>query len=170
MNIKVITDLSQEYNPNPKPVKKVKEVKKRLKGVLTITKAKKKANTAFSIYIRTRDALYSTGEINSLICITCDKEYPAWGVGCAQAGHFIPGRHSAVLYDPRNAHGQCYNCNVNLKGNWVKYEAKMIQRYGQAVVDELKEKDTVNPHYKAQDYVDIENYFKQKTLELQKSS
>lgn len=124
----------------------------------TLTYYKKKANTAFSKYIRTRDA---KGE-NFLLCITCDKPYPAFGVGCAQAGHFIPGRHSNVLYDERNAHGQCYNCNVNLKGNWVKYEAKMRELYGQEVIEELKELDKIDPHFKAFHYQEIEQKYKEK--------
>ena len=128
---------------------------------ITLTKAKKRANIAFSKYIRTRDAQGS-----QIYCITCDKPYPAFGVGCAQAGHFIPGRHSAVLYDERNAHGQCYNCNINLKGNWVKYEVKMLEKYGQEVIDELKELDKTNPHYKVEDYLGIEKFLLEALKEL----
>lgn len=128
---------------------------------MTLTKAKKRANIAFSIYIRTRDMQNCPME-GKVYCFTCDKPYPAFGVGCAQAGHFIPGRHSSVLYDERNAHGQCYNCNINLKGNWVKYEAKILKVYGQAVIDELKELDKFNPHYKVEDYLRIEEEFKNK--------
>lgn len=132
---------------------------------LKLTTEKKKANDVFSLYIRTRDMLK---EVDSSIppgylkCITCDKPYPAFGMGCAQAGHFIPGRHSAVLYDERNCHGQCYNCNINLKGNWVKYEAFMLRTYGPEVIEELKFLDTQNPHYRAIDYVDIQVKFKEK--------
>lgn len=132
--------------------------------IITLSSAKKKANKAFSVYIRTRDALKFSE--NMLICITCDKFYNSFGVGCAQAGHFIPGRHSAVLYDERNAHGQCYNCNINLKGNWVKYEAKMLEMYGQEVIDELKELDKTNPHFKVHDYLEIEKIYKDKLLAL----
>ena len=130
--------------------------------VIKITKAKKLANTAFSIYIRTRDA---HGE-ETLNCITCDKPYPAFGKGCAQAGHFIPGRHSAVLYDERNCQGQCYNCNIKLKGNWVKYEAKMQKLYGQEVIDTLKFLDTINPHFKAEHYLEVERKYKEKLRQL----
>ena len=133
---------------------------------ITLTKAKKRANEAFSKYIRTRDALATTGDREKLECITCGKEYPAFGVGCAQCGHFIPGRHSAVLYDERNAHGQCYNCNINLKGNWVKYEAAMLMRYGQTVIDELKELDKTNPHLKVYQYLEIERVYKEKVEEM----
>ena len=134
-------------------MKKLKFAKKK---ILTLKKAKKNANTAFSKYIRTRDAHGNA----FLICVTCNKSYPAFGVGCAQAGHFIPGRHSMILYDERNCHGQCYNCNINLKGNWVEYESFMIKEYGRKVIAELKRLDKINPHYKVQDYLDIEAKFK----------
>jgi hypothetical protein len=138
-----------------KQLKFAKKIKR-----LTITTVKKRANTVYSKYIRTRDMLlnkhYGT---DTLKCFTCLKPYVAFGVRCAQAGHFLPGRHSAVLYDERACHGQCYNCNINLKGNWVKYEERMIRDYGQAVVDELKTLDRTNPHYKVEDYLEIEEKF-----------
>lgn len=157
----------------PKPTKRIK-VKKPLKrstkpvkrAKSPLKKAKKKAETIFSLYIRTRDALKTTGGKESLLCITCDRLYPAFGLGCAQAGHFIPGRHPSVLFDERNAHGQCYNCNINLKGNWVKYEAKMILLYGIETVKELKELDKIDPHYKDFHYLEIYEKYKEKLDEM----
>lgn len=98
---------------------------------------KKKAWDEFSRFIRTRDAIRTTGKADLVVCCTCGKPYPAFGVGCVQAGHFIPGRGNSILFDERGVHAQCYNCNVNLKGNWPEYLAFMIKRYGQKVVDEL---------------------------------
>lgn len=134
---------------------------------LKLSTEKNKANTIFSRYIRTRDANKCDG-IN-LICITCQRSYPAFGtkeINGAQAGHFIQGRHSAVLYDERNAHGQCYNCNINLKGNFLKYYRRMEDLYGESVIAELEYLDTTDPHYKAIDYVDIQEKFKKKLEEL----
>ena len=135
---------------------------------ITITSAKIKANKAFSKYIRTRDALKTTGDISRLLCITCDKCYPAFGNPCAQAGHFIQGRHSATLYDERNAHGQCYNCNVTLKSNPLKYYRKMEKMYGEEVIKELEELDKTNPHLKIFHYQEIEQKFidKLKTFKI----
>lgn len=142
------------------PIRKTRKIKR-----VTITSAKKKANTAFSIYIRTRDQRVS-GEAGMVRCVSCRKLYPAFGVGCAQAGHFIPGRHSNVLYDERNCHAQCYMCNVVLKGNWVKYEEFMIAEYGNRTIAELKELDKYDPHYKVEDYQEKERYFKEKLESL----
>jgi DNA-directed RNA polymerase subunit N (RpoN/RPB10) len=115
-----------------------------------------------SIYIRTRDCIDGV----NLVCFTCGKLYPSFGKGCAQNGHFINGRHSGVMWDERAAHGQCYNCNINLKGNWRKYEDHMLADYGQKVVDELKALDRIDLHLKVQDYLDIEMKYKNKLKEL----
>lgn len=58
-----------------------------------------------------------------------------------QAGHFIPGRHNAVLFDERNVHPQCVGCNVFKHGNLIPYYRYMLFYYGQAVIDELEELD-----------------------------
>ena len=98
---------------------------------------KGKAWDEFSKYIRVRDALRTTGKDDLVVCCTCGKTYPAFGKGCAQAGHFIPGRGNSILFDERGVHAQCYNCNHTLKGNWTEYLPYMKRRYGQDVVDEL---------------------------------
>ena len=70
-----------------------------------------------------------------LKCCTCPK-FVHWKK--LQGGHFVPGRGNAVLFDNRGVHAQCYQCNVEKKGQWVEYEKFMIERYGQEVVNELK--------------------------------
>jgi len=92
---------------------------------------KKKTWKKFSKYIRLRDALATTGTTDSLVCFTCGKIYPAFGKGCAQAGHYVPGRNHAVLFEENGVHGQCYNCNVNLKSNTILYRQHMIEKYGE---------------------------------------
>ncbi len=86
----------------------------------TLTWWKGKAWEEFSKYIRIRDALRTTGTIENAVCCSCSKIYPSFGKGCLQAGHFIPGRRAAILFEETGVHGQCYWCNSNngLKGNW----------------------------------------------------
>ncbi len=100
---------------------------------------KKKAWAAFSKYVRLRDALETTGTPDNVVCCTCHKVYPAFGKGCVQAGHFIPGRRNSILFDESCVHGQCYNCNINLKGNWPEYLPFMERRYGGQTVAGLLE-------------------------------
>lgn len=89
---------------------------------------RKKLWKTFSLYIRTRDAFK---------CFTCGKI--AQGAGM-HAAHFITGATcpTELYFDTRNVHAGCYHCNINLSGNWVIYEQRMIEKYGQKIVDELK--------------------------------
>lgn len=133
----------------------------------TVSGAKKKAWEWFSKYIRLRDAIKTTGTKTTLHCFTCGKPYPAFGVGCAQAGHFIPGRTNAVLIDEQGVHGQCYNCNQNLNGNWVEYERKMLLVYGQEVVDRLKQAKGQIRKMAAWEWDEIAERYKAKFKELE---
>jgi hypothetical protein len=128
----------------------------------TLSSAKKGAWTAFSRYVRLRDAIKTTGGTTHLVCITCGKTYPAFGVGCAQAGHFIPGRGNSVLIDEDFVHGQCYNCNINLNGNWVKYEEAMIKMWGMSKVTEVKLRAGQTKIIKQYEWEELEKLYKQK--------
>ena len=129
---------------------------------------KKKACVEFSKYIRLRDALKTTGTKDTVICYTCKKPYPAFGVGCVQAGHFVPGRGNSILFDERGVHAQCYNCNVNLKGNWPEYMRYMIEDYGQEVVDELLHLKKQVRKYTPSDLEELRDLYKQKLKDLQR--
>ena len=102
----------------------------------SLTKVKKKFWVFFSIYIRMRDGLRTTGSTEWALCITCGKRYH---FKLLQAGHFIPGRHSANLFSEKGTHAQCYNCNINLKGNTLEYRRKIIELYGEGADVELEE-------------------------------
>jgi len=139
-----------------------KKKKKKRKPVnkTTVTYWKKKAWTEFSIYIRLRDALLSSGEETVLNCCSCDRRYPSFGKGCAQAGHFIPGRLNAVLFDERQTHGQCYNCNVNLYGNWVAYEVFMVKLWGKETTEQCKLMKYKLIKYQPYELEEIRDYYK----------
>lgn len=100
----------------------------------TITALKKRLWKIFSIYIRMRDCLRTTGTITHGKCCTCERDYP---IGKLQAGHFIPGREDSILFDPVCVHAQCYRCNVQRQGEWVKYFRFMEKRYDRGFVFEL---------------------------------
>lgn len=96
---------------------------------------KEKAWNSFSKFVRARDCMATTGFPDAGNCITCGGVFPFKEL---QAGHFIPGRGNAVLFDERQVHAQCYRCNIKLKGNWVPYEAFMVEKYGRRIVEEMK--------------------------------
>lgn len=123
--------------------------------VLNKTLAKKRAWKAFSTYIRKRGSRNGNNR-----CVTCKKVYP---VKSLQAGHWIPGRHNAVLFDERNCHPQCYACNIGRKGNPIEYYHFMERKYGKDVMEELEELDHQIVQYKVNDYLELEAYYKFKT-------
>ncbi len=114
----------------PKPKKK------------TVSSVKKIAWVWFSKYIRTRDCLRTTGCASFGLCITCSRRYH---IKLLQAGHFIPGRNNTNLFSEKGCHAQCYNCNINLRGNTLEYRRKIIELYGEGydVILETEAKRTV---------------------------
>lgn len=103
----------------------------------TITSLKKKLWKIFSIYTRMRDCIQTTGTTTHGKCCTCGRDYP---IGKLQAGHFIPGRADSILFDPACVHAQCYRCNVQRSGEWVKYFRFMEKNYSRDFIFELMKK------------------------------
>ena len=127
---------------------------------------KKKAWDEFSKYVRLRDALRTTGDRHYARCCSCNKAYPAFGVGCGQAGHYVNGRTHALLFRERGVHFQCYNCNQTLKGNWVEYDKFMLETYGQEIANEEKAAKDSNLKYNAAEMQEIYEKYKAKYEEL----
>jgi len=100
----------------------------------TITKWKDWLWTKFSQYIRLRDCLKTTGSPDYGLCVTCRRKYPR---GKLQAGHFVPGRTDAILFDEDCTHAQCYRCNCKLQGDWPRYYRWMQKEYGQEKIEQL---------------------------------
>ena len=137
-----------------------------MKKITTLKPAKRRAWNAFSLYIRTRDAIETTGCPDYGLCITCGRNYPVKKLGGLQAGHFIQGRHPSILFDERNCHAQCYGCNVTKKGNMVNYYEFMLKRYGKKVIDELKELDKQTKQMKVYMYLELVEIYKKKYQDL----
>ncbi|KKL54893.1 hypothetical protein LCGC14_2260890 [marine sediment metagenome] len=137
----------------------------------TLTKVKKKAWKQFSLFIRLRDSLKTMRNNRQCKCISCGTIKNTRTRPCIQAGHFIAGRHNAILFSEEMVNGQCYHCNMGLKGNWVPYEEAMVEMYGQERVAELKRLSKVGVgqkriKYTIQDYLDIEAKYKKKVIDL----
>lgn len=86
---------------------------------MTTKGLRKKAWKLFSKYIRERD---------KNVCFTC-------GAYATHAGHFV--HRDSLDFEPLNIHAQCVRCNLYLSGSLVAYTIKMINTYGQDVVDDL---------------------------------
>ena len=83
----------------------------------------------FSKYIRLRDCLATTGTDDRCVCVTCGKiVYDGDGL---EAGHAIPRRHNAVLFDPTIVYGQCHTCNYTNKGERQAFRMFLVNKHGE---------------------------------------
>ena len=132
-------------------------------------KAKEKAWSAFSKYIRLRDCIITTDTTYEGICVTCNRLYP---FKQTQAGHFIPGRNNAVLFREDMVHLQCAGCNLNPPrgkgGNLIKYWPFMENTYGRERVDKMIAEAHQEVIYKIPDLKEIEAKYKQMFIDLTK--
>lgn len=128
----------------------------------TVSKLKKKLwRDYFSPYIRLRYADQHTGLVT---CVTCG-EVKHWKIG--DAGHFLPGRSSAILFDIRNVHFQCKPCNGGFRRQKLtklevadKYKEFMVKTYGQGVVDELKKLDKTTRQFTVPELLEMIEFYK----------
>lgn len=102
----------------------------RKRGKSTRSKLIADLDTAFSQYIRLRDA----DNDGYCTCCTCGARLPWKEI---QAGHYVSRRQMATKYDPQNVHAQCFVCNVRKRGNMAKYARFMKATYGQDIIDAI---------------------------------
>ena len=141
--------------------------KKKRKKRTPVAIAKDNLWETFSIYTRTRDCIRTTGTIEYGLCISCSKPYPFKKL---QAGHFIPGRRNSNLFYERGCHAQCYNCNINLKGNLLNYMDALIKLYYPEIIEELRENDRQRLKFIEVDLREHNIYYKDEIRKLKETS
>ncbi len=129
----------------------------------SLAKVKKELWVIFSQYIRMSDGLLTTGSTEWALCITCGKRYH---FKLLQAGHFVAGRHSSNLFSERGVHAQCYNCNINLKGNTLEYRRQIIKLYGKDADLELENEAKEIKKYTIPELEEMITTYKQKIEKL----
>ena len=106
-------------------------------------------------YIRERDS--------GKPCICCNRPLG----GKFDAGHFHEsGNYSRIRYHEDNIHGQRSDCNMHKGGDSGDYRVNLIKKIGQDKVDWLDSQRSGVIKRTAQDYKEIENYYKAKLKEL----
>lgn len=138
--------------------KNVKKLKKP-----SLKALKKKCWDMFSLYIRTRDCLKTTGCASWGLCVTCGKRY---NIKLLQAGHFIAGRSNAVLFSEKGTHAQCWNCNMTLHGNTLEYRRKIIELYGEGYDEILERESKATRKFTVWELEEMIQSYKQKILHL----
>ena len=118
----------------------------------TVSSAKRKAWSAFSLYIRTKDSVDGVNE-----CYTCGKIYP---VKRLQAGHWIEGHANTVYINEDYVRVQCYSCNVIKHGNQGVFRDKIRAELGSDVVDQLILEANQTKDLTLSDYIELEKYYK----------
>lgn len=123
---------------------------------------KDKAWSEFSKFIRLRDSDWR----GNCTCVTCGtvKHYKDM-----QAGHFIPGRNNAVLFEEEHVHAQCYGCNIGKNGNPRKYDQYMRKTYGDRKVEEMDRSSERTVKFTLDELTNKYEYYKEKNKEREAS-
>lgn len=117
---------------------------------------KKRAQRYCNKYIRMRDK--DDG------CISCAKP-STWG-GTWHAGHYRSvGAEAALRYDENNIHKQCSECNTHKSSNAIEYRKNLVKKIGIEEVERI-ENHNVRARYRAEDYLRIIDYYKEKIKQL----
>lgn len=118
----------------------------------------KAAKTACHKYINLRDA--------GKPCICCGRKIN----GAVHAGHWLEsGNNPKIRYHEDNIHAQSSHCNFFKGGDSGDYQKNLRNKIGNERVDWLQENKGGTMKRTAQDYKEIEDYYKAKIKELQRA-
>ena len=129
----------------------------------TISSAKRKTWAVFSLYVRTRDCLETTGSPEWGECISCNETKH---ISELDAGHYIP-KHNANYFSERGVNAQCRHCNAYLHGNPLGYRRGLIEKYGEDVADELEYENRPIKKFTIQELKELEYHYQEKIKKLE---
>ena len=99
-------------------------------------------------------------EYGMVQCVSCDKRLH-WKE--ADGGHYIAkGSSSYWALEIENVHPQCKKCNLSEGGNFENYYPYMVEMYGEAGIEELRQLSKTTKHYSITDLLEIEREYKEK--------
>lgn len=98
---------------------KARALARKTKKQFSRSKLIQEADRVFSLYIRGRDAWKP--------CCTCGTPWTEQ----AQCGHFMSRRYTSTKWTTKNAHWQCFRCNMILSGEQYKHWQYIDEKYGQ---------------------------------------
>lgn len=119
-----------------------------------------KADAAFSIYIRHRDA---DGRGNCR-CVTCEKVAPIKEMQC---GHFVSRVHRSLRWDERNAAAQCVGCNMFHEGRKDVFAVRLVEKYGPHILFDLNNDKKKVAKWTVQQLEELVEELKKKTKEFE---
>ena len=130
----------------------------------SIKRLKSEAWDIFSEYIRKRDCLRTTGDIDWGKCITCQSLIQR---KAGDAGHFIQGRHNSILFDETCVHLQCRRCNRFLGGEPLKYRREIVRMYGEGYDIKLEEQAMETKQFTIPELEELKTSLRKKIKELE---
>lgn len=136
-------------------------------SVKIISKLKQELDKQFSIYIRLRDCLKTTGTTTRGKCFTCDKILPFKKLQC---GHFISRKHNNTRYDEQNCYAQCAGCNVFKHGNYIEYTLRLIEKYSKRRIVTLQKRSQKIKKFTVQELESLIKKYKKKIACLKEST
>ena len=122
----------------------------------------RKADEAFSLFIRTRDSQAYQGR--AFRCISCGKIKPIEQGDC---GHFCNRGHMATRFSELNSNCQCRLCNRFMEGNIQGYRQGLIKKIGEKSVILLEAERFSTHKMDAFDLHEIYLYYKKKVKEFE---
>jgi len=125
----------------------------------TLSSAKKKAWKQFSLYIR----LSAANEFGLIQCYTCPARSHYKEM---QAGHWVEGHSNVVYINEDYVRPQCASCNIFHKGRQGEFRDLIRKELGDARVEELLIESKQIKKISIQDYMDLENKYKDLIKEL----
>ena len=117
----------------------------------------RKADDAFSLFIRTRDSQAYEGR--AFRCISCGR---VLSIDQCDNGHYVNRSHMSLRFSELNCNAQCRHCNRFQEGNMQDYRKGLIQKIGEQKVLLLEaqknittkisnfELEILTKHYKAE--------------------
>jgi hypothetical protein len=125
----------------------------------SLSSLKKKCWKVFSEWIRRKDA----DEGGTDRCYTCGK-LAHWKE--LHAGHAIPGRHNAVLFDTDIVKPQCPPCNIWGGGQYHIFATKLIKENSMEWWEAKLEGARRTVKYTHADMEEMTNFYKEKISSL----
>lgn len=112
-----------------KPLRSSKTDTKPKKRTVSRSTLMKKADDAFSLFIRTRDSQPYEGR--AFRCISCQRVLPIEQADC---GHYVNRQHMSLRFSESNCNIQCRKCNRFMEGNIQDYRKGLIRKIGEQKV------------------------------------
>lgn len=89
----------------------------------------RKADDAFSLFIRTRDSQAYEGK--AFKCISCGR---VLSIDQCDNGHYVNRSHMSLRFSELNCNAQCRHCNRFQEGNIQDYRNGLIKKIGEKKV------------------------------------